>query len=191
MSTRFRYIVTLLFFVGAAALTGGAAHAQAATLPADLLGTSWTLRAIQGPAQDLQDLSGLGITLRFGDDGRASGASTCNGYSAQAQVGAGAALTFGPILSTKRACVDPDRMALETTYFDALQGISAYTVQGNTLRLTYNNGSSTLEFTGTPAPGMPSTGGPDLARTLAAAVVGALLLLAGGLGLRRGRQFMA
>ena len=186
----FRIVAASLSFV-VLAVSGGAAHAQTGSLPADLRGPTWTLTAIQGPAQDLQDLSALGVTLRFGDDGRASGASTCNSYSAQAQSGGGAALTFGPILSTKRACVDPDRMALETTYFDALQSVSAYAIQGNTLRLTYNNGSSTLEFTGTAAPGMPSTGGPDLTLTLALAAAGALVLVAGGLALRRGRQLMS
>jgi heat shock protein HslJ len=187
MNQRLRPMLTLLGLICALLITGGAASAQTGGLPADLTGPTWTLTAIQGPAQDLQDLGSLGVTLRFGADGLAEGASTCNSYSAQATAGAGATLTFGPILSTKRACVEESRMNLETEYFTALQGVSAYTLQGTQLRLTYNNGSSFLEFTSTPAPGMPTTGGPNLGLTLAILAAGALLLVAGGLGLRRAR----
>jgi heat shock protein HslJ len=188
MKQRVRYTLTALALACAVLVSGGAAYAQTGGLPAELIGSTWTLTAIQGPAQDLQDLGNLGVTLRFGDDGRASGQSTCNGYSATVQAGTGSALTLGPILSTKRACVDESRMNLETEYFNALQGVSAYTVQGTELRLTYNNGSSTLTFTSAAPPGMPTTGGSDLPLMLGGLALGALLLVAGGLGLRRAQQ---
>ena len=126
----------------------------------------------------------MGVTLRFGDDGRAGGQGPCNGYSATAQASAGSALTFGPVLSTKRACVEEGRNTLETEYFNALQSVSSYTLQGTELRLT---GQSTLTFTSAAPPGMPTTGAPSLALTLALAAAGALLLVAGGLGLRARR----
>ncbi len=179
-----RYITTLALLIGAAALTSGAAQAQTGGLPAALVGPTWTLTALQGPAQDLQDLSSVGVTLRFGDDGRAGGQGPCNGYSATAQASAGSALTFGPVLSTKRACVEEGRNTLETEYFNALQSVSSYTLQGTELRLT---GQSTLTFTSAAPPGMPTTGAPSLALTLALAAAGALLLVAGGLGLRARR----
>jgi heat shock protein HslJ len=188
MTTLIRYTLTLVFLVGAAALSSGAAQAQTGGLPAEVRAPTWTLTAIQGPAQDLQDLGSVGVTLRFGDDGRATGQGPCNGYSATVQAGGGATLTFGPVLSTKRACVEEGRNTLETEYFNALSSVSAYTLQGNQLQLTYNNGSSTLQFTSatvTP-PGMPTTGAGNLALILAVAVAGALLVV-GGLGLRARR----
>lgn len=191
MKTIFRYTLTLVFLVGAAAVLSGAAQAQTGDLPAAVRAPTWTLTAMQGPAQDLQDLGSVGVTLRFGDDGRATGQGPCNGYSATVQAGGGSALTFGPVLSTKRACVDEGRNTLETEYFAALSSVSAYTLQGNQLQLTYNNGSSTLQFTSATPPGMPTTGGPSLGLTLALAVAGALLLVAVGLGLRARRGSLA
>jgi heat shock protein HslJ len=184
--------MTLVFLVCAAAVSSGAAQAQTGDLPAAVRAPTWTLTAMQGPAQDLQDLGSVGVTLRFGDDGRATGEGPCNGYSSAYQTGAGATLTLGPVLSTKRACVDEGRNTLETEYFAALGSVSAYTLQGNQLQLTYNNGSSILTFTSasvTP-PGMPTTGGPSLGLTLAL-VAGALLLVAVGLGLRARRGSLA
>jgi heat shock protein HslJ len=184
MKTLVHSLLTLLGLAAVVAVSGGAASAQTGTLPADLLGTTWTLTAIQGPAQDLQDLSSAGVTLRFGDDGRASGQSTCNGYSATAQAGTASALTFGPILATKRACVEESRMTLETEYFNALQAVSSYTREGTQLRL---NGPSTLTFSSAAAPpGMPVTGDPAPAAALAVLALAALGLVAGGLRLRRG-----
>ena len=193
MKTIFRYTLTLVFLVGAAAVSSGAAQAQTGDLPAEMRAPTWTLTAMQGPAQDLQDLGSVGVTLRFGDDGRATGQGPCNGYSSPYQAGAGAALTLGPVLSTKRACLDEGRNTLETEYFNALSSVSAYTLQDNQLQLTYNSGSSTLQFTSatvTP-PGMPTTGGPSLGLTLALAAAGALLLVAAGLGLRARRGSLA
>jgi heat shock protein HslJ len=183
MKTLFRYTLTLVFLVGAAALSSGAAQAQTGGLPAEVRAPTWTLTAIQGPAQDLQDLGSVGVTLRFGDDGRATGQGPCNGYSATVQAGGGATLTFGPVLSTKRACVEEGRNTLETEYFNALQSVSSYTLQGTELRLT---GQSTLTFTSAAPPGMPTTGAGNLALILAVAVAGALLVV-GGLGLRARR----
>ena len=53
MNQRLRPMLTLLGLICALLITGGAASAQTGGLPAHLTGPTWTLTAIQGPAQDL------------------------------------------------------------------------------------------------------------------------------------------
>ena len=175
-----RFLCSLHIIALLAIISSGAAHAQTGGLPAAMRGVTWTLTAIQPTGGPRQDTTGSGTTIRFDEDGSVEGNSSCNSYGGQYQVGSDQALTLSRLLSTLRACVDPTRMALETTYFAALGKVSAYQLAGTTLRLTYD-GQNILEFqtsaVGTPtpsAPGMPNTGSPNALPWLAG-----LLALAG------------
>jgi putative lipoprotein len=181
MTKILRTILTLPLLTCAALVFSGAAHAQAS----GLAGTTWTLIAIHRSGQNVQAITNAMVTLEFANDGRASGMSTCNGYSAEYQAGGGQALTFGPILATKRACVDPALMQLEIDYFNALGGVTTYNTDGTELELFFDNGQSVLSYSTDRVPGMPRTGGgPGLALPLLLTAV-PLLLVAVGLALRR------
>ncbi len=156
-----RYVMPLPLLAFAAIAFSGPAYAQESSASRALPGTSWELVKIQRATSDVTDVTGKGVTLRFGQDGRASGDSTCNSYSATYQAGPGQTFTFGEVASTLRACVDPALTAIETEYFSALPSVTQYSFDGDRLELSYNNGQSVLDFAPASAmtPGMPRTGG--------------------------------
>ena len=141
-----------------------------------IAGAGWRLAELQRAPGDVRDTSDVIITLNFDSQGEASGQSTCNGYSATYQQGPNNTLTFGSILSTKRACMDLD---LEIEYYNALQGVSSYNLDNATLKLFYNNGNGVLTFEPIPAQvGMPQTGA-GFADVAPFAVLGVSLVLLG------------
>jgi heat shock protein HslJ len=79
------------------------------------------------------------VTLSFGD-GRVSGRGGCNLYSGPAEVGGGT-LKFGPMISTKMACMEQGLMQQEVTYLKALQDARRYAV-GADGKLTISTSSS-------------------------------------------------
>jgi heat shock protein HslJ len=145
-----------------------------------IAGPGWRLIELQGAPGDVRNTTDVNISLNFDADGRAGGQSTCNSYSAEFSQGASNSLTFGPIISTKRACVDPDLMNLEIEYLGALQGVQSYNLDNATLKLFYNNGNGVLTYEPTPAPtiGMPQTGA-GFADVAPFAVLGVSLVLLG------------
>lgn len=89
----------------AALLLGACASPTPSPSPSpssDLAGTSWAAVDIAG-APPLADKV---PTLAFGADGRASGHAGCNRFSGPYSH-KGAALTFGPLISTRMACLGP------------------------------------------------------------------------------------
>lgn len=172
-------LLLTLAFIASGGSISSPAHAQDNSLPAGVIGTEWKLMEIQRSAQDVLSTAHVNITLKFDAEGRAGGDSTCNYYGMSYQTGPGQALTFHDLISTLRACVDTSLMDLETEYYTALQGVTTYGFDGETLQLFYNNGGSVLKFgTATMIPGMPKTGrsGADPGGI---AVAGLLLALSG------------
>jgi heat shock protein HslJ len=100
---------------------------------ASLSGTQWTL-ANANPT----------ITLTF-DDTHATGSGGCNTYRAPYTV-AGSGLTFGPAISTKRACLDPAGNTQETSYFSALGNVKSFSISGDRLTLRNAAGEAILLF---------------------------------------------
>jgi heat shock protein HslJ len=142
----------------------GAAHAQegSAGLPPEMLGREWQLIVIERAGQDMVDTRGKGITLTFNRDGTAGGNSTCNLYSAPFEAPGGAALRFGDVISTLRACVDQSLMDLEALYYGLLKQVDSYSLNGDTLELNLSGGGVlryTSDGVGNNVPGMPRTGG--------------------------------
>ncbi|HYC62405.1 MAG TPA: META domain-containing protein [Thermoanaerobaculia bacterium] len=102
--------------------------------------TTWTLASIGGNAP----VAGANVTLQFGNDA-ASGNGGCNQYRATFTTN-GSALTFGPAMSTKRACVESSMNAQETAYFDALSRVASYERSDDRLVLRDASGVPLLEF---------------------------------------------
>lgn len=177
-----KYIMASVILAASLFATGAAAYAQEGGMPPGVAGTVWKLIEVQRSAQDSVDTNNADVTIQFDTQGQAVGNSTCNSYSAQYTAGAGGALTFEPVISTLRACIDTSLMDLEMEYYRALEAVSSYSYDGANLRLLYNNGSSSLIYsaaeTSGPAPGMPRTGAGE-ANYVAFLGVGALLVLAG------------
>ncbi|HEX5871158.1 MAG TPA: META domain-containing protein [Longimicrobium sp.] len=115
---------------------GASVPAQAQGGNAPLAGTSWTLVELNGqpvlPA-------GEPLTLNFAaDEQRVSGNGGCNQFSGPYTQN-GASLRFGPLISTRRACVEEPLNAQETAYFQALESTTRYSVEGGQLILYRGN----------------------------------------------------
>jgi heat shock protein HslJ len=175
MQRLLRYVVVFSVVALGLLSVGSLAFAQAGQ-SLGIAGAGWRLVELQRAPGDVRDTSDVTITLNFDDQGEASGQSTCNGYSTTYQQGPNNTLTFGNILSTKRACENLD---LEIEYYNALQSVSSYDLDNATLKLFYNNGNGVLTFEPTPAQvGMPQTGA-GFADVAPFAVLGVSLVLLG------------
>ena len=111
-----------------------------------LVGTTWNLMQMPG---DLQPVPGTAITLNF-DETNIGGSSGCNSYSTTYAATADGAISLNAdtMISTMMACSE-EIMSVEMAYLDALRTVSAYALDGDTLRLTYADGE--LAFSA-PAP---------------------------------------
>ena len=97
------------------------------TSAADLAGTSWTLVSIGGTPV----VEASGPHLTFGAGGNASGSTGCNSMSGTYATD-GAALTFGPLATTRMAC-EENLMAQETAVLQALEGVSGWEIDADGL----------------------------------------------------------
>lgn len=108
---------------------------------------SWTLAALgdAGGVVGMVADSVAGITL--GDDGLVTGDTGCNILNGDYAVD-GAAITFGPIATTRRACVDEGAAATEAQLLASLEAAAGWriTVEG-WLELTDASGTLLAGFT--------------------------------------------
>ena len=89
----------------------------------DLPGTAWVLVDLDGA----EPVEGAVPTLEFGDDDTVSGWSGCNSFSGEVAID-GNELSFGPLATTRMACVDPAAAEQETTFLLTLEAAESYTI---------------------------------------------------------------
>lgn len=96
----------------------------------------WTLEAIKGVPT-----SRLGRTAFISFDpakGSAGGNSSCNVFGGS-YAATGSTLKIFDVVSTMRACVEDERMAIEREFLDGLRQTNRYEIDGNKLKLSRNN----------------------------------------------------
>jgi heat shock protein HslJ len=118
--------------------------------PAELVGTTWVVTgtvATQAVSSVPMD-STASITIT--DDGTVAVDTGCNTGSGEVEVGDDT-LTFGPIATTLRACVD-EAAGLEASVLAVLQGEVGYEISGDDLSLRSGEGADEigLELTAQP-----------------------------------------
>jgi heat shock protein HslJ len=99
-----------------------------------LAGTAWVLAELNGqpPVAAPSDRT---PTLTFAaDEPRASGNGGCNQFSGPYTQN-GASLRFGPLVSTRRACVDEAANRQETAYLRALESTTRFAITNDHLVL--------------------------------------------------------
>jgi heat shock protein HslJ len=117
-----------ILVVAACDSTGSGSNATPEpTSAADLAGTSWTLVSIGA----VPVVEGSGPHLTFDADGNASGSTGCNSMSGTYATD-GAAVTFGPLATTRMAC-EANLMNQETAVLQALAGVSGWEIDGDGL----------------------------------------------------------
>jgi heat shock protein HslJ len=123
------------------AVAGCAGSSLGTGAPPSLPGTEWRLQELGGA----KVMATPEASLAFLDGTRASGSGTCNRFTATYEL-AGSAIKFGPIATTRRACV-PDVAAQEEKYLAALQSAERVASAGPDL-LVYSKGADKpLRFT--------------------------------------------
>jgi heat shock protein HslJ len=128
-----RRAATLLVAL-ALVLSGCAAGAPSRALE----NTLWTLDSIGGGAVP----AGLGATLTFNTGGTFTGFAGCNDVYGESVIREGT-IEITQIGATARGCQDPAFEGPETSYLDALQGVTGWSVDGDIMTLT---GTTELTF---------------------------------------------
>ncbi|MGI9291481.1 MAG: META domain-containing protein [Gammaproteobacteria bacterium] len=102
---------------------------DASAMANELEDTSWEVLTIYGNKADAAV-----ATLQFSADNRVSGATGCNNFSGQATLD-DSSLDFGLLATTRKMCT-PALNGQERVYLEALDIITAWQLNGNTLELT-------------------------------------------------------
>jgi heat shock protein HslJ len=98
-----------------------------------LEGTTWRIVQVDGQNVDAPTNVDLAPHLRvLSAEGRVHGAAGCNRFSGPYQAD-GTSVRFGPLVTTRMACADGGRQALEGRILDALQAADGYRIDGRHL----------------------------------------------------------
>ncbi|MDH4117231.1 MAG: META domain-containing protein [Acidimicrobiia bacterium] len=107
----------------------------------DPTGRTWTLLDLQGTAA----IDGTMVTITFAD-GQVSGSGGCNNYTGSATWDAGS-ISIDPALAATQVECDQPVMVQEQAFFSELPTASSYSVDGDRLRLTADDGETLATFT--------------------------------------------
>jgi heat shock protein HslJ len=129
-------LVLAVALVAAAGCTTGAGREG-------LVDRDWNLVWVQG--FDTMPANVATPTIRFGSDGRLGGNTGCNSAGAAYTV-TGDRLEIEALISTKRACVDPQGNALEAAYLGAVDGTQRYRIADGRLELLGDDGTVLARF---------------------------------------------
>lgn len=136
-----------LFFLAVSSLCACSSHDNKAAnpLPASstisLVGTEWVLRDLAGtPA-----LASPQATLSFPEAGRVAGSGSCNRFTGSVEI-SGSRLKFGPLASTRMACMDNGVSDQEDRYFKALGGATSYELENGDLLINSAAVAKPLRF---------------------------------------------
>jgi putative lipoprotein len=106
---------------------------------ADIAGDPWALRAIDGQPV----AAAASFSLK---DGRATGNTGCNPYSGSATT-SGDDITFGPMITTKMACLPQAKMDQEAALLAAFAATAHWRIDNGTLVLSDSRDKERLRFT--------------------------------------------
>lgn len=106
-----------------------------------LEGTTWTLTGIISAEAVASPVAESSVTLTI-SDGQLSG-KACNSFHGTVTA-AGGSFTAGPLVSTRMACSSAELTKQETTVLTTLEAASGYTIKGNELTITADDGSGLI-----------------------------------------------
>lgn len=110
----------------------------------DLVGRTWTLETISGAGALPSDVATP--TLRFAPDGHLSGNTGCNNGGASYRLEGKDGIVIEPMITTKRACANPEGNALERAYVGAIGKTKSFRVAADRLELLDASGSVLARF---------------------------------------------
>jgi len=129
---RTAFLVSLLVLAACASGTAG-----------ELRDREWKLVSIEG--FDALPSGAARPTAWFDRDGRFAGNTGCNSAGASYTV-QGSELTIRTLVSTKRACADPEGNRLERAYIGAIEKAQRFRIDGGRLELLSADGAVVARF---------------------------------------------
>ena len=143
---RFRgSILAILAMMSCAVLAQAQPSRNLSTDQRVLTGTEWRLASIGPAGAEAGLVAGTTVTLKFGEDGRANGSTGCNSYSGTYQV-RGDNITFGRLISTRRACLDQNANQQEQRFLAGLEAANRFRLSSNRLTILSDRGRNALNF---------------------------------------------
>ncbi|MGW8226853.1 MAG: META domain-containing protein, partial [Anaerolineales bacterium] len=109
-----------------------------------LVGTQWLLLAFGDADSPTAVEAGTIVTAIFSEDGNLSGSGGCNYYAGSYEV-SDDQISFGPLATTAKIC--PVGSEQETEYLSALDAAESFSLFGQRLSISYNDGQGILIFT--------------------------------------------
>jgi heat shock protein HslJ len=119
-----------------------------------LTGPEWRLVSLGPAGSEAGVVAGTTVTLKFGEDGRASGSTGCNSYSGTYHV-RGDNISFSRLVSTRRACLDQNANQQEQRFLSTLEAANRFRLASNRLAILSDRGRSVLNFVNIPEPEEP------------------------------------
>ncbi len=110
-----------------------------------LTGSEWRLVSFGPAGAETGVIAGTTVTLRFGEDGRASGSTGCNSYGGTYQV-RGDNISFSRIVSTRRACLDQNANEQEHRFLSAIETATRFRLSSDRLTILSDRGRNVLNF---------------------------------------------
>lgn len=134
-----------------------------------LAGTEWRLVSLGPTGAETDVVAGTTVTAKFGEDGRVGGSTGCNTYGGTYEV-RGDTISFGRLISTRRACLDQNANEQERRFLASLEAANRFRLTSNRLTIFSDRGRTVLNFTSTSPEGPddgPRDGRSDPVTTLA------------------------
>ena len=127
--------------------SGAAILEYAVAQPAELGGVTWQATGINNGQGGVESVvAGTAPTATFDTTaGTIAGDAGCNQYNGPAVID-GAAITIGPLMSTKMACADDAATAQEGAYLVALEAATTWEIRGTTLELRDDSGALQVSY---------------------------------------------
>ena len=140
-----RSVLAVLTLVSFAVLGQSQTSRDLSTDQRVLTGTEWRLVSFGPAGAEASLVAGTTVTLKFGEDGRASGSTGCNSYGGTYQV-RGDNISFGRLISTRRACLDQNANQQEQRFLSALEAANRFRLSSNRLTILSDRGRNALNF---------------------------------------------
>ena len=146
-----RFVVTLLVLVSMSLVAYAQTGRGMSTDQRVLTGIDWRLASLGPAGAETGVVAGTTVTLRFGEDDRASGSTGCNSFSGTYQV-RGDNISFSRLVSTRRACLDQNANEQEQRFLSTLGAANRFRLLTNRLTIYSDRGRSVLNFVNIPEP---------------------------------------
>ena len=135
-------LVIAVFAAACNSTTKQPSNAAIPALPFSLLGTEWTLADLAGTAV----IANSKASIAFPEAGRVAGNGSCNRFTGSVTITPDT-LKFGPIASTRMACIDGGVSAQEDAYLKALNAANRYQLRDSDLLIYVAGYDKPLRFT--------------------------------------------